>query len=199
MKLPIKINRREKHFLLIGGVAIVVIVLFELFSQYSVFMKNAQQVSDAKLLTLEKQLNRILSGDDLRKQADKIRQEVKKQKSTLLRGNKPPVAAAELQRILKEMTISLKIDVKMERALNPVDIDFYLGIPVEIGFTATTGKLKDILYKIRKSRFLLTVSEMKVNVKNISKPEDIYTTLKVIGFIPNPAKDALKKGIKDVS
>ena len=77
MKLPIKINRREKHFLLIGGVAIAVIVLFELFSQYSVFMKNAQEVSDAKLLMLEKQLNRILSGDDLRKQADKIYNELR--------------------------------------------------------------------------------------------------------------------------
>ncbi len=40
---------------------------------------------------------------------------------------------------------------------------------------------------------------MKVNVKNISRPEDIYTTLKVMGFIINPSKDDLKKGLEDVS
>ncbi len=87
----------------------------------------------------------------------------------------------------------MNIDVKLERTLNPVDTDFHLGIPVEIGFKASTEKLKDLLYGLRKSPYLFTVSEIKVRVTNISNPVDVYATLVVTGFIKKPVEENKKE------
>ncbi len=183
MNLPFKVSPREEKFLLIGGIIVFLIIIFQLSSWYSNFMEDTKEISGAKLLMLEKQLNKLSGKDDLKKQVNAVKEDIERYEKALLQGDKPPVAAAELQRILKEMASSLDIDIKLERTLNPVDTDFYLGIPVETGFVASTAKLKNMLYKLRKSPFLLNVSRIKVRVTNISNPVDIYITLVVTGFI----------------
>ncbi len=193
MNLPFKVNEREKKFLIIGGIVALLIIIFHLFSWYTDVIKDIKKFSDAKLFVLEKQLSRIAEKDNMQKQFKKIKLELEKQEKAFLRGDKPPVAAAALQKFLKEKASSLNIDVKLERALNPVDADFYLGIPVEIGFTASTEKFKDLLYSLRKSPFLLIVSEIKIRVTNISNPMDIYTTLVVTGFIKKPVEENKKE------
>ena len=57
---------------------------------------------------------------------------------------------------------------------------------MEIGFTASTNKLKDLLYNLRKSPVFLTVSEIKIRVTRVNNPTSIYTTLVVTGFIKKP-------------
>jgi Tfp pilus assembly protein PilO len=186
MNLPFRVSPREKKFLLVGGIIVFLIIIFHLFSWYNSYMKGIKELSEAKLLMLEKQLNKLSEKDVLKKQIKAIKQDIKRQERFLLQGSKPPIAAAELQRILKEEASSLNIEIKLERTLNPVDTDFYLGIPVEIGFVTSTAKLKDFLYKLRASPLLLMISEMKIRVTNISNPVDIYTTLIVTGFTKKP-------------
>ncbi len=202
MNLPFKIKEREKKFLAIGGIVVIIIIAFHFFSWYSDTQKSLKEFSDARLLMLQKQLNRISEKDDIQKKFDAVKVELEGQEKMLLRGNTPPVAAAALQRFLKDTASSLSIDVKLERTLSPVDAEYYLGIPVEIGFTASTKKLKDLLLNLRKSPFLLKVSEIKIRVTNISKPEDIYTSLIVTGFIKKteePEKEKEKKETANVS
>lgn len=183
MNLPIKVNEREKKVLIIGGIIAVLIIAFYIFSWYSDTKKNVEDFSEARLLMLQKQIEKISGKDNLQKRLETVTRELEMQEKTLLVGNTSPVAAAALQRFLKDTAASLQIEIKLERTLNPVDAQFYLGIPVEIGFTSYTRELKELLLRLRKSPFLLSVSEIQVRVTNISKPEEIYTTLVVTGFI----------------
>ncbi len=200
MNLPFKVNERERKFLTYGVVLVLLIAAFSVISWYTDLRGGIDEIAEAKSLMISKQLRKISQKDSIEKQAVAIRKEIERQEKALLKGGKPPVAAAALQRALKEMASSLRIDVKLERTVNPVDADIYLGIPVEIGFKATTADLKSLLVKIRKSSYLLMVSEMKVRVTNISKPVDIYTTLVVTGFIKKPTKENDKvKEAKNVS
>ena len=186
MKLPFNVNEREKKFLIIAGVAVVLLLLYQLFSWYGNVKANVEDVSDMKWTMLKKQLNRLSKKDEVEKRVKTLVQELKIQEKTFLSGNKPPVAAATLQKFLKDSASSLAIDVKLERTLNPVESEYYLGIPVEIGFTASTAKLKDLLIRIKKSRLMLIITEVKVKVTNVRNPVDIYTTLIVTGFIKKP-------------
>ena len=183
MNLPFKVNEREKRFLVIGGIAVLLITGFYIFSWYSDTKKNVKDYSDARLFMLQKQIDKISGKENIQKRLETVVQELDRQEKTLLSGNTPPVAAAALQRFLKDTAASLQIEVKLERTLNPVDARYYLGIPVEIGFTAYTKELKELLLRLRKSPYLLNISEIQVRVTNISKPEEIYTTLVVTGFI----------------
>jgi Tfp pilus assembly protein PilO len=199
MNLP-KVNEREKKVLIIGGIVVMLIIAFYAFTWYSDTKKSIKEFSDAKLFMLQKQINKISEKEYIEMRYKAVQQELERQEKKLLRGNTPPVAAAALQKFLKETASSLNIDVKLERALNPVDAESYRSIPVEIGFTASTMKLKELLLKLRKSPFLVTVAEIKVRVTNISKPEDIYTTLVVTGFIKKSTeKDKDKKEAKSVT
>lgn len=199
MELPFKVNEREKNFVIIGGIAILFIILFQGFSWYSDLRKNVLEISDAKRFVLEKQLQKLLEKDRIDAQISAVTKEIEKLENAFLQGSKPPVAAALLQRFIKEKASSLGIEVKLESALNPVDADVYLGIPVEIGFAASTEKLKDLLYIFRTAPFILTVSELQIRVMNVSKPVDVYVTVIVTGFIKKPETDKDGKESKNVT
>ena len=108
----------------------------------------------------------------------------------LLSGDKMPVAAAEVQRQLKGMAVSLGIEIKSEKTLDAIDTGTYIEIPVEIGFVSTTSKLKSMLYNIKSSPLLLTVPKMKIHITNLNDPSEIYTTLVVKGFMKKPETGA---------
>ncbi|MBC8413022.1 MAG: hypothetical protein ISR96_09715 [Nitrospira sp.] len=188
------INEREKKFLIIGVLAAVLIIAYHLFSYYSELKDTAFNYRSEKTFMLQKQLSKIQEKDSIQRHADEIMAEITKFEKLFLKGNKQPVAAANLQRILKDMANTLSVNVTVERALNSSETMYYRTVPIEIGFISTTGKLKDLLIKIRQSPYQLNVSELKVRVKNISKPEDINVTLVVTGFIRNNQdKDEEKK------
>lgn len=183
MKIPIKISRREKKVLLVGGIIAILLISYQLFEWYRDFRNSMKEYSETKRFNLERQLNRISGKAVLEKRFKTTEAELKEIEKGLLPGDKPPISQAELQRLLKEMALSLNIEIKTEKTLTPLEAGQYIGVPVEIGFIATTAKLKDILYKIKTSPYLLTVSGINIRVTNIQNPVDAYTTLVVKGFI----------------
>jgi hypothetical protein len=189
MNIPLNISQREKKFLAVGGVIVFLILVFYFGTWYRDFRVSTREYTEAKRIILQRQLNKIAERGDIQKNLEVINGELRELEKGLLSGNKPPVVAAEVQRILKSKASSLGIDIKSERTLNPVDDGLYLGIPVEIGFIASTAKLKDMLFALRTSPLLLTVTEMKVRVTNINNPVDVYTTLTVNGFMKKSQTD----------
>ena len=196
INIPVKINEREKKVLIIGGAFILLIVAFQLFTWYDVTNDRLKDYTDDKYYMLQKQLNRIANSKNIEARTKRVEDDLKRLENTLLQGNTPPVAAAALQKFLKDTAGQSKIDVKLERTLNPVVLENYLAIPVEIGFSTSTGNLQTLMVNLRKSAFLLTVSEIKIRVTNISKPEEIYTTLVVTGFIRNTENEQATKEAK---
>ena len=188
MNLPIKISQREKNFLLIGMIVVFLIIMYRGVLWYRDFRFSAAEHIETKQITLQKQSTKISEEVEIGNNLKAVSAELKNLEKGLLKGDKPPVAAAEVQRILKNIAESLTINIKSERALNPVENGSYIGIPVEIGFTASTAKLKDMLYKIKTSPLILTVTTVKIRVTNMRDPGDVYTTLIVKGLIEKTQK-----------
>lgn len=190
-----RISERERKFIVLGGIAVFLIITYYVYGLYSDFKTRAEEYSGTRVLMLEKQLAKLADRKDLEKRADEIRKEVARHEKLFLQGDKAPVAAAELQKTIKDIASSLGIEIRLERALNPVDEDYFMSVPVEIGFISSTARLKNLLEQLRATPFLTTISEMKVRVLNMSKAEDINVTLVVSGYIKKPGDD--KKGSKE--
>jgi Tfp pilus assembly protein PilO len=188
MNLPLKVNEREKKFLVIGGIAVIAIILFYAYSWYADYKKRAEDFSAAKSITLEKQLRRISEKYTFESKLNELKQELEKQETAVLKGDKPPIAAAALSDILRDAATSSGVNITMERTITPYEVNYYVAVPVEIGFTTTTEKLRELLYKVRTAPFLLTVSEIKIRVVNYSNPVDVFASLIVTGFIKKPAE-----------
>jgi Tfp pilus assembly protein PilO len=190
-----RISERERKFIVVGGIAVFLIITYYVYGLYSDFKTRAEEYSATRVLMLEKQLAKLADRKDLEKRADEIRKEVARHEKLFLQGDKAPVAAAELQKTIKDIASSLGIEIRLERALNPVDEDYFMSVPVEIGFISSTTRLKNLLEQLRATPFLINISEMKVRVLNMSKAEDINVTLVVSGYIKKPEDD--KKGSKE--
>jgi hypothetical protein len=190
-----KINERERKFLVLGGIAVFLIIVYHVYGLYTDFKARAEKYSGTRIIMLEKQLAKLSDREGLEKRADEIKKEVTRYEKLFLRGNKAPVAAAELQRTIKDIASSLSIEIRLERTLTPVDADFFMSVPVEIGFTSSTARLKNLLERLRATPFLINITEMKVRVLNVSKPEDINVTLVVSGYIKKPMDN--KNGSKE--
>lgn len=193
MDLPFKVDSRERKFLVIGAILASLIIIYRLTAWYGDINTEIRGLTDAKMMMLEKQLNNLSEMERLQEGLESFRKGALKHEKALLKGDKPPVAAAELQSILKEMISSLEIEMRSERALSPVEAGYYLGVPVEIGFVTDTAKLKSLLYKLRRSALLLNVTELKTRVTNLNNPLDTYITLTTTGFIKNPSYEGTAK------
>ncbi|MEF9425792.1 MAG: GspMb/PilO family protein [Candidatus Mariimomonas ferrooxydans] len=200
MNIPLKINQRERKVLLIGGIVILLIIAYQFIAWYGNITDSMRENIEAKKFRLEKQLNKIPEKENMLMKSEIISNDLKMIERGLLPGAKPPVAAARIQKILKEMALSLDINIKLEKALNPVDGGTYIGIPVEIGFSTTTEKLKKMIYRIKTSSLILTIPDIRIRVTNIRNPTNAYTTMTVKGFIKKPQKSSEnKKEVKNAS
>ena len=186
MSALLRVNTREKKVLIAGAVIVALIIIYRLTIWYGDIASATGEYVEARRVTLSKQLNKIAQKDKLQKKHDNLSCELIILERGLLSGSKAPVAAAMIQRDIKGYASTLNISIKSERALTPVDNGFYLAVPVEIGFSATTAKLKGLLYRLTTSPKLLTVSEVKIRVININDPKDAFTTLIVTRYIKKP-------------
>lgn len=189
MKLPVKINQREKRVIQAGAIVAVCIILYYFAVWYSDMRGSFRDHIEARRMTVEKQARKIHTKPALQKNHARFGMEVKLLEAGLLKGNKPPVVAAKIQSILKQIASSIGIEITLEKTLNPVDEGLYLGIPVEIGFTASTEKLNKMLHQIKTSKLLLSITEMKIIVRNVRNPSNAQTTLTVSGFINKPGPE----------
>jgi Tfp pilus assembly protein PilO len=193
MNLPLKISDREKRVVFIGIIIVVLIIAYRGILWYKDIKVSAREHIETKQIALQKQFDKISQEGALRKTLKSAGNEIAALERGLLSGEKPPVAAAEVQRRLKGIALSHEIVIKSERALNPFESELYIIVPVEIGFNASTTKLKEMLYEIKTSPLLLAVSAMKVRVTNIRNPVENYNTLVVNGFIKKVKTPAEEK------
>lgn len=194
MNLPFRVSTREKRVLVIGTVLAALIIIYWVTGWYGDIKTEMADLTDAKQMMLQKQMKNLSEMGPLQEKLDRVRQSASTEQKSLLNGDKPPVAAAELQSTLKDILSSQQIEMKSERTLAAVDAGYYLGVPVEIGFISDTEKLKGFLYRLRVSALLLNVTDLKARVTNANNPEDTYITLVITGFIKKPAdEEAVKK------
>src|SRR5438132_12046775 len=106
-----------------------------------------------------------------------------------LPASTPAVAASELQKITKEITLKAATEVRSERILPPVERGELMEIPIEIAVSTEVRQLVDILSRLEQAPKLLTVQDLKIRVINISQPKELLATITLSGFImTNKAK-----------
>ena len=110
----------------------------------------------------------------------------------LLPGPTAPLAASELQKVVKEAAAAANVDVRSERVLPTADLQGLVEVPVEL---TVAGGIRDtvaLLYQIDRTSRLLTVKDLKVRVIAVGQPRELLTTITVAGYllpVPNPGSN----------
>ena len=132
------------------------------------------------------------TGGDLEKEVAALKATLKQGESGLLTGKTPALAAADIQKVVREMAEKSQVEIKRVRVLKPEDVggSHYLSIPVQLTINGTVRHLKEFLYQIMTSSKYLTVQKVGITVNRrrlrrgaTKQAESINANITVNGFL----------------
>ena len=112
--------------------------------------------------------------------------EIARRRARLLAGDKAPVAASELQKLVKTTAQEAGIEVRSERILAPVDRGGYAEVPVEVTLSGPIRGLTAFLHRLEEAPILLALTDLKVRAPATGATRDLSATIALSGFIPAP-------------
>jgi hypothetical protein len=182
------LSRRERVIVAAGAVAALAVgghlVLVEPLVARA---RDAQALVPAREATLERR--RLLVGQRprLAEELATVTERLETESARLLRGPTPPLAASELQKLVKELLPSGGVEVRSERVLPPAD---HQGLQ-EIGLELTlVGSIRDTiaaLARLERTDRLLALRDIRIRVVAPGQPRELLTTLTIAGYLlPGP-------------
>lgn len=182
--MKLQVNKRESRFVILLG---VVLGIFLLTTYVIDPLLESQDEIRQELVTkigfLEKIQKKVSNIDRLEKEISELGKYIEIADKRMLPGEKPSLAAAELQKLLKQIAGSVNVSIRQEKIVQSVSLGQYEQIPVQVTFISNTNSLKEILYQIENHSRLLLIPVMKVKVTSTRNPKEIETTLVVAGLI----------------
>ena len=184
-----KITPRDKKFLLVGAVAVCIFIIIKFFV-FPFYDKIAGQKKEIELKerTLEKHLKFIKKQAELQKTLKRLTREDTKIQGSLLQSQTPSLAAADIQKTIDKIAEKSEVQIKSVKVMEPDTKEGFVTIPLQIIFDADLGKMCKLIQGIETNRKLLTITELKIRVKNRRKPGMKSITLKIVGFMKKEEK-----------
>ena len=186
-----KIDKKRKYFLMAMAFLLIAGAIYRMWPQIQDIF-TADDTIALKEKQFVKYREMLQSAGDLEKNLALARTTFKRAESGLLTGKTPALAAADIQKVIREMAKKSQMEIKSIRVLNPKDDDEspYLSIPVEFVAKGVIRQLKELLYRIMASPKYLTVQKVKISVvlrRNRStksqKLENITANITINGFL----------------
>ena len=189
------ITRRERS--LIGlGVAGAIVFGAYLIVVEPVMNRSAElaQILPAREATLERRRQLVAQRDRVAADQQALASRLEAESARLLPGATAPLAASELQKLVKEVAEGASVEVRSERVLPPVDMAGLLEVPIEIAVAGSARQTVALLHLLEQTPRLLTLRDVNIRVVAIGQPRDLLTTLTVSGYVlPGAAVKADEK------
>ena len=183
-----KLSPREKALVAVSalvalGYAGTVYVLDPLLeSQQTVRQEIARQRTELESLrTLASERGRY------QRRVESLRDRVAEAESVLLKENKVPVAAAEVQEWIQRFGQETHVNIVREAVLPPKAREEFVDIPVEL---SVKGSLRDIhvfLYKVEMNEKLLTIPRFAIR-SSVASTGSLSVDLHIAGHMKSRGK-----------
>jgi Tfp pilus assembly protein PilO len=109
----------------------------------------------------------------------------------LLRGPTAPLAASELQKLVKDLLAAGNVEVRSERVLPASEQNGLQEVPIELTIMGSIRDTVNALSRLERADRLLALKDFKVRVVAVGQPRELLTTLTVAGYLlpgATPAK-----------
>jgi type IV pilus assembly protein PilO len=178
------LQSRERRLLLVGGL-IAVGVLGYIYGVEPLVQHHrdtlAQIASREQLLQRQERL--LARRDRYREEREALQAEVTRRRGRLLPGDKAPLAASELQKLVKSIALDTGVEVRSERVLPTTDRGGYVEVPVEVTLAGPIRSLVTFLSKLEAVPAQVGIQDLKIRVASVAAPRELLTTLQLTGYI----------------
>lgn len=178
------ITRRERSLI---GLGVAGAVLFVVYLDVVEPMVNRNtelaQLLPAREATLERRRQLVAQRDRIAGEQQALAARLETESSRLLPGATAPLAASELQKLVKDVAEGAKVEVRSERVLTPVEQAGLLEVPIEISVAGNARETVTLLHMLEQTPRLLTLRDVNIRVVAIGQARDLLTTLTVSGYV----------------
>jgi Tfp pilus assembly protein PilO len=178
------ISRRERSLIGLGVAGAI------LFGAYLVVVepmmnRNTElaELLPAREATLERRRQLVAQHDRIAAEQQALASRLEAESARLLPGATAPLAASELQKLVKEVAEGANVEVRSERVLPPVDLAGLLEVPIEIAVAGSARETVALLHLLEQTPKLLTLRDVNIRVVAVGQARDLLTTLTVSGYV----------------
>ena len=179
---------RERRLLVLAGLLVIVVVGYLYVVEPLVETHAARrELVVVRRSLLARQQRLVARSDAYDRELGTLRAEIGRRRARLLAGDKAPVAASEIQKLVKTTAQEAGIEIRSERILAPVDRGGYAEVPVEVTLSGPVRGLTRFLHRLEEAPLLLALTDLKVRAPATGATRELSATIAVSGFIPGPA------------
>ena len=188
------ISKRDKKVLMIGALAVALfLVINYVISPFIESENNIQEGTEQKEMLLQKYEKVINQRGEIEKKLAKMKREQSALNKKLLKGSTPSLAAAEMQKMLENISKKYGLELKSVKVKDAEESGEFLAIPLEIRLTTDLNSTRKFLADLEKNSKYLIIPKLKISVKNQRDPKEVIVTLVVTGFFMKKGTDKGKK------
>jgi hypothetical protein len=178
------VTKRERRLIglsVIVGLALLVYVYG--IEPLDEWRRSGAELIPAREALLERRRLVVAQRPALTAEIEKLNQKLEARAPRWLQGPTPPLAASELQTLVKDLALKAGAEVRSERILPLVDREGLQEVPIEITVAAGLRETVRLLYDLEHTTKMLTVQDVKVRVVAVGQPRDLLTTFNVSGYL----------------
>ena len=188
------ISKRDKKVLMIGALVVgLFLVINYVISPFIESENDIQEETEQKEMLLQKYERVINQREEIEKKLAKMKREQGDLSKKLLKGSTTSLAAAEMQKMLENISKKHDLELKSVKVKDAEEIGEFLAIPLEIRLTTDLNSTRKFLADLEKNSKYLIIPHLKTSVKNQRDPKEVIVTLVVMGFFMKQVTDVGKK------
>lgn len=123
-----------------------------------------------------------------------LQAELAVRRARLLPGDKAPLAASELQKLVKATAQDTGVEVRSERILPTSERGGYTEVPLEVTLSGPIRALTAFVHRLEGTPVTLGVTDLKLRVVSVAAPRELSATLGVTGYIATGAEGEPRPG-----
>jgi type II secretory pathway component PulM len=182
-----KITPRDKKFLIIGGAAVVLVVVFYAITSLVPGREELSREVELKKRLIIKQRELLAQEQNHKSRLDRYRVRLEQDRTRLLTGSTPAMAAAELQSMLSELAAQNGVEISRKTARPEQKVqDNLMKVAVQMETNCGPDQLVQLLSAIENYNKFLTVDELGITSYRIQKKLEIHPLITVAGYFSAP-------------
>lgn len=191
MSMP-SLSPRERVMVGVGAVVALVIGGYLLVVEPILARSRAAETTvPAREAALERRRLLVAQRPRLAEELAAVDARLEMEARRLLRGPTAPLAASELQKLVKDLLAAGNVEVRSERVLPASEQHGLQEVPIELTIMGSIRDTVNALSRLERADRLLALKDFKVRVVAVGQPRELLTTLTVAGYLlpgATPAK-----------